>query len=89
VSEETIREMVSGVLELMNVDYAVATSGIMGPDGGTKEKPVGTVWIAVGNKKRTETLKYFVRFDRKRNIEITARTALNLLRRFILEEEKD
>jgi nicotinamide-nucleotide amidase len=89
VSEETIQEMVQGVLELMNVDYAVATSGIMGPDGGTKEKPVGTVWIAVGNKKRTQTLKYFVRFDRKRNIEITARTALNLLRRFILEEEKD
>lgn len=89
VSEETVIEMTKGVLGLMNVDYAIATSGIMGPDGGTKEKPVGTVWIAVGNAKRIQTLKHFVRFDRKRNIELTAQTALNLLRKFILAEEKD
>jgi nicotinamide-nucleotide amidase len=89
VSEETIREMVSGVLELMNVDYAVATSGIMGPDGGTKEKPVGTVWIAVGNRKKILATKHFVRFERSTNIALTARIALNMLRKFILEEEKD
>ncbi|MEO6069394.1 MAG: CinA family nicotinamide mononucleotide deamidase-related protein [Chitinophagaceae bacterium] len=89
VSRETVKEMVSGVLALMNVDYAVATSGIMGPDGGSKEKPVGTVWIAVGTKNNIKTLPYFVRFDRPTNIALTARTALNELRKFILEEEKD
>ena len=50
VSEETVIQMVKGAIEKLNVDFVVATSGIMGPDGGTKEKPVGTVWIAAGNK---------------------------------------
>lgn len=87
VSEETIREMISGVISVMNVDYAVATSGIMGPNGGTPEKPVGTVWIAVGDKDKTVAKKHFFRYDRKRNIELTAHTALNMLRLFILEAE--
>jgi nicotinamide-nucleotide amidase len=88
VSEETSKEMVRGVLQLMNVDYAVATSGIMGPAGGMKEKPVGTVWIAVGDKERVVSEKHFVHVDRKRNIEVTALIALNMLRKFILEQEK-
>lgn len=87
VSEETVTEMVTGVLELMNADYALATSGVMGPEGGTKEKPVGTVWMAVANRKRVVTQKYFAHMDRKRNIEMTALMALNMLRKFILEEE--
>ena len=62
----------------------MATSGIMGPDGGTEEKPVGTVWIAVGNKEKIETVKLHFRFDRQRNIEMTAHNALNFLRKFIL-----
>jgi len=84
VSEETVKEMVSGVLKKMNSDYALATSGIMGPDGGSEEKPVGTVWIAAGNAEKTETLKLNLRFDRQRNIEHTALSALNFLRKFIL-----
>ncbi|MBS1609705.1 MAG: CinA family nicotinamide mononucleotide deamidase-related protein [Bacteroidetes bacterium] len=84
VSEETVREMVKGVLKTMNTDYALATSGIMGPDGGSEEKPVGTVWIAAGNNQKTETLKLNLRFDRLRNIEQTSLTALNFLRKFII-----
>jgi nicotinamide-nucleotide amidase len=68
------------------VDYAVATSGIMGPDGGSEEKPVGTVWIAVGNKDKSEANKFYFRFERERNIEQTAMAALNMLRKFILSE---
>jgi nicotinamide-nucleotide amidase len=83
VSEETVKEMVKGVLEKLKTDYALATSGIMGPDGGTDEKPVGTVWIAVGSNKKIQTQQFHFRFDRLRNIEQTAHTALNMLRKFI------
>jgi nicotinamide-nucleotide amidase len=84
VSEDAVRQMVSGALQLLNTDYALATSGIMGPDGGTNEKPVGTVWVAVGNRNKISTQKFSFRFDRQRNIELTATNALNLLRKFIL-----
>ncbi len=85
VSSETVKEMLNGVLNIIDVDYALAVSGIMGPDGGTEEKPVGTVWIAVGNKEKVETLKLNLRFDRQRNITITANNVLNFLRKFILK----
>lgn len=85
VSESTVRQMVQGVLEELDTDFAVATSGIMGPDGGTPEKPVGTVWIAVGNHQNIRTQKFSFRFDRQRNIELAATNALNLLRKFILD----
>ena len=84
VSEETVREMVQGAHRTLDVDYAVAVSGIMGPDGGSPEKPVGTVWIAVGNKEKTEAIRLNFRFDRQRNIGLTAVNALNYLRKFIL-----
>ncbi len=84
VSEETVKEMAGGAIKTLDVDYALAVSGIMGPGGGMEEKPVGTVWIAVGNKEKLETLKLNLRFDRQRNIEMTAANALNFLRKFIL-----
>lgn len=84
VSEETVKEMVQGALQQLKADYAVATSGIMGPGGGTEQKPVGTVWIAVGNKDKVATLKLNLRFDRQRNITTAALNALNFLRKFIL-----
>ena len=86
VSEETVKEMLKGVLDTLKTNYAVAVSGIMGPDGGTADKPVGTVWIAAGNHSKQQTLQLNLRFDRKRNIELTAQNALNLLRKFILSE---
>lgn len=85
VSEETVIEMLKGILYTMKTDYAIAVSGIMGPDGGTPGKPAGTVWIAVGNNQNIETKKLHFRFERKRNIELTSINALNLLHLFILK----
>lgn len=89
VSEDTVVQMVKGAISGLNTDYALATSGIMGPDGGSDEKPVGTVWIAAGTKNEkgefeVETLQLHLRFDRMRNISMTANHALNFLRKFIL-----
>ena len=88
VSEPVVRQMVNGALQALKTDYAIATSGIMGPDGGSEKKPVGMVWIAVGNKQRVITKEFQFRFDRVRNIEMTSMNALNMLRRFILENER-
>ncbi len=69
VSDEVVREMAEGVINLSGADYAVAVSGIAGPDGGTEEKPVGTVWFgwAVRNKKKTsiDTQKHIIKGDRE------------------------
>ncbi|WP_276486133.1 CinA family nicotinamide mononucleotide deamidase-related protein [Paraflavitalea pollutisoli] len=85
VSEDTVQQMVQGALSSLHTDYALATSGIMGPDGGSAEKPVGMVWIAVGNREKIVTQQFNFRFDRMRNIELTANHSLNLLRKFIEE----
>jgi nicotinamide-nucleotide amidase len=86
VSEEVVTEMAKGALNAIQSDYVIAVSGIMGPGGGLPGKPVGTVWIAVGNKNKIETHKLFFRFDRERNTQLTATNALNLLRKFILND---
>jgi nicotinamide-nucleotide amidase len=83
VSSETVTEMAKGAIKALNTDYIIATSGIMGPSGGTKDKPVGTVWIALASKEKVETHQLNLRFDRARNISITANSALNLMRKFI------
>ncbi len=86
VSEQTVREMVNGALTQLNTDYCIAVSGIMGPDGGSLEKPVGTVWVAVASRENIKTQKFHFRFNRARNIDLTANFSLNLLRRLLLEE---
>lgn len=83
VSKEVVSEMATGVLHKIDADYAIAVSGIMGPDGGTPEKPVGTVWIAVSSAEKTETQLFNFKFDRERNIQLTTISALNMLRKFI------
>ena len=88
VSEQTVTQMVHGAVKELKADYCIATSGIMGPDGGTDEKPVGTVWIGVGNEDKVVTRLFNFRFDRSRNIEMTAVQALNALRMFLQEDEK-
>ncbi len=85
VSEQTVAQMVNGALQTLHADYAAATSGIMGPDGGNSEKPVGTVWVAVGDRDKIRTHQFHFRFDRQRNIELTSTNALNMLRKLILE----
>ncbi len=87
VSEEVVLQMAKGALQNIKSDYVIAVSGIMGPGGGTADKPAGTVWIAVGNKENLQAQKLYFRFDRMRNIQLTAVNALNLLRRFILTQE--
>jgi nicotinamide-nucleotide amidase len=84
VSEATVKEMLTGALRSLNADYGLATSGIMGPDGGSAEKPVGTVWVAAGSASHMITHRFQFRFDRTRNIEITAAQALNLFRKTLV-----
>lgn len=84
VSEETVKVMAETARTAMNTDYAVAVSGIMGPRGGTDQKPVGMVWVAVSSSGKTITELFQFRFDRSRNIELTSINALNLLRKMIL-----
>jgi nicotinamide-nucleotide amidase len=80
VSEEVVREMAEGALKKLDTDIAVSISGIAGPDGGTAEKPVGTVWIAVATKTGTFAKKFMFGEHRGRNIRRAALAALNLVR---------
>jgi nicotinamide-nucleotide amidase len=83
VSEATVKAMAEGALDALHTDYAIAISGIMGPGGGSPEKPVGLVWLAAGNKEELITERVQFRYDRLRNIEMASNAALNLLRRFL------
>ena len=82
VSEQTVREMAEGVRALMNTDYAIATSGIAGPTGGTKDKPVGTVWIAWATPTGTEARCFHFGVARERE-QITMRAVNEALVRLV------
>lgn len=79
VSEETVIEMVKGAMKAMKTDCAVSTSGIAGPGGGTKEKPVGTVWIAAAYKNEIRTMKQETDRGREMNVERAVNNALLML----------
>lgn len=86
VSKETAIQMVTGALDRFHTDYALATTGIMGPASDNDEKPVGTVWIAAGNRQQVVTRQLNLGYDRQRNIQSTALQALNLLRKFVIDQ---
>lgn len=83
VSEQTVTEMAEGVRKLMNTTYGIATSGIAGPGGGSEEKPVGTIWIAVSGPEGTIARKFLFMGQRSVNIQYGSVTALNMLRKLI------
>ncbi|HKK80852.1 MAG TPA: competence/damage-inducible protein A [Prolixibacteraceae bacterium] len=86
VSEQVVKQMAGGVRKLTKADYSVATSGVAGPDGGTDEKPVGTVWIAVASPDEIIAKKFTFSNNRERNIIRSSQTALNMLR-LVLEKK--
>ena len=84
VSRETVLEMLEGILAKPLVNVGIAVSGIAGPDGGTPEKPVGTIWIAYGDQQTRRAEKILFTKSRLLNIEYAAYYSLNLMRKFLL-----
>lgn len=85
VSKEVVSQMAEGVAGLLKTDCAIATSGIAGPDGGTPEKPVGTVWIAVFYKGKIKSAMYSFGKSRENNIDRASNMALLMLYRMLKE----
>jgi nicotinamide-nucleotide amidase len=85
VSKEVVEAMAIGGRERLGTDYSIALTGIAGPNGGTEEKPVGTVWIAIAGNERVLSKKFQFENNRSRNIRRSVLTALNLLRCEILQ----
>lgn len=88
VSEETVREMATGIKKLFGADFGLASSGIAGPDGGSPDKPVGTVWIACAGPDFVEARLLQLTQDRMINIQLTGVAVLNLLRICFLKHNK-
>lgn len=85
VSQQVVEQMAEGVRNKLHTDYGISTSGIAGPSGGTKEKPVGTVWIAVASKNRIVSKKIKLGYNRERNMHVSSISVLNLLRLELLK----
>jgi len=85
VSRQVVEQMAQGVCRITNSDFGIATSGIAGPSGGTSEKPVGTVWIAVCSKNKTVSQVFQFGNFREQNIERATQSAFLMLKNFIEE----
>lgn len=79
VSEPVARAMAEAIRQKLHADYALAITGWLGPDGGTPEAPVGTVWIAAAHQRQTISRRHQLRGDRQRNLQLSATHALHLL----------
>ncbi len=80
VSQEVAEEMAKNGREVLGTEWSVAVTGVAGPTGGSEEKPVGTVWIAIASEKSVTSQRFLFGDNRERNIQMTVLTALNLLR---------
>jgi nicotinamide-nucleotide amidase len=87
VSEETVKAMAKGALNTVNADLVIAVSGIAGPDGGSEDKPVGSVWIAWGNKEKIHAQYFCIKANRTYFQHMVAARALDLIRRLILKSK--
>jgi nicotinamide-nucleotide amidase len=83
VSEQVVAALLSGCLNLFDSDYAIAVSGIAGPEGGTEEKPLGTTYIGVADKAQQRIHHYVFANSRNINIEYSTMFALHMLRMLI------
>ena len=83
VSEEVARQMVLGTINTIDVDFAIASTGYAGPGGGTKDNPVGTIWLAYGNKEEVRTFKLTENFGRDINLAIATNKAIRLMLDFL------
>ena len=83
VSKQVVQEMAEGARKKMDADYAIAASGVAGPSGGSEDKPVGTIWLAVAGPEGTHTQLLRAGKDRKRNIMYTSLRGMNMLRRLL------
>ena len=83
VSEEVARQMVLGTINTIDVDFAIASTGYAGPGGGTKDNPVGTIWLAYGNKEEVRTFKLTEDFGRDINLAIATNKAIRLMLDFL------
>lgn len=88
VSEQTAREMAEGARDQFHADYALATTGIAGPSGGTPAKPVGTVFIALATARRTTVVRQLNPFERETFKHVTSQQALDMLRRELIQETR-
>lgn len=88
VSEVVVKQMAKGVQKRLHSTYSIATSGIAGPDGGSVEKPVGTIWIAVAGPNGVKAEKFQFGTNRARNIKKSVLMGLDMLRRMILADQK-
>ena len=93
VCEEVAKQMVIGACKALNTDYAISATGIAGPTGGTKEIPVGTIWLACGNSERVVSCKVEEDHGRDINLAIATNKAMQMfldyLREEVIVEEKD
>ena len=86
VCEDVAVKMVKGACKTLNTDYAIAATGFAGPTGGTKDVPVGTIWLAYGSPKRVETMKLEEDFGRDINLAIATNKAIQMFFDYLQEE---
>ena len=88
VCEEVAIQMVQGACKSLNTDYAIAATGVAGPTGGTKDIPVGTIWLACGSREKQVTLKVEEDHGRDINLAIATNKAMQMFLEFLKTEDK-